>query len=134
MKKISGITAILLAGFILNIALVIYVYFAVEGGSPAINQGADWPTILNEIPQTLLIIAIAIFMPYIMVWSRRSKNNATTSQAEKIMLATTSLCAVLLFSVQETLSKELVLDMSWVVLWSVAVYFVLMPQKPTSDA
>jgi hypothetical protein len=127
MKKITSATTMLLAGFILNIALVIYVYFVVEGGSPAINQGADWPTILNEIPQTLLIIAIAIFMPYLMVWSRNKRNAAIAAQAGKIMLATTSLCAALLFSAHETLSKELVLDMSWVLLWSVSIYFVLMP-------
>jgi hypothetical protein len=128
MKKITGGTTILPAGFILNIALVIYVYFVVEGGSPAINQGADWPTILNEIPQTLLIIAIAIFVPYIMVWSRNKRNAAIASLAGKIMLATTSLCAVLLFSVHETLSKELVLDMSWVLLWSASIYFTLRPR------
>jgi hypothetical protein len=133
MARITGNTAILLAGFILNIILVIYAYFIVEGGSAAINQGADWPTILNEIPQTLMIIGIAIFMPYIMVWSRCRKNISIAALAGKIMLATTLLSAVLLFIVQQALSKELILDMSWVVLWSIAVYFILMPQQRPHD-
>lgn len=121
----------LLSGLILNIGLVAYVYFVVEGGPVALKQGGDWPAILNEIPQTVLIFSLAILLPYWMVWSRRMADFAWLSRVGRAMLAETLVCAALVASFHEALYKELTMDIGWVMLWGVASYFVLIA-KPSS--
>ena len=133
MSQISNHAVRLLAGFMLNIALLIYVYFVVEGGPVAIHQGGDWMAILNEVPQTIVIFMVAVFMPYIMVWSRCKENSAVISLAGTVMLAPTVIACVVIASAQQALTKELTLDISWLILWGIAVYFVLIPQKSSSS-
>ncbi len=131
MSKIFNHAVQLLAGFMLNVALLIYVYFVVEGGPVAIQQGGDWVAILNEVPQTIVIFIVAVFMPYIMVWSRCKENSAAISLAGTVMLTPTVIACVVIVSAQQALTKELTLDISWLILWGIAVYFVLIPQKPS---
>lgn len=130
MRKISNHAASLLAGFILNITLLIYVYFMVEGGPVSIQQGGDWIAILNEVPQTILVFLVAVFMPYLMAWSRCKENVDLIFMASTIMLATTVISCVVIITAQHALTKELTLDIGWLTLWGTAFYFALIPQKP----
>jgi hypothetical protein len=118
----------LLAGFILNIGLVIYVYLLVEGGPVAGN----WLEILNEVPQTILIFIVAIFLPYFMLWSRRKKISSTLFLAGCLMLTTTAASCLVIASANEALTKEMTMDIGWLALWGIAVYFVIIP-PPTSS-
>lgn len=129
MSKIFNHAVQLLAGFMLNVALLIHVYFVVGGGPVAIQQGADWVAILNEVSQTIVIFIVAVFMPYIMVWSRYKENPTATSLAGTAMLTPTVVACVVVVSAQQALTKELALDISWLILWGIAVYFVLIHQK-----
>lgn len=129
MRNIFSRAISLLAGFILNIALLIYVYFLVGGGPVSIQQGGDWIAILNEVPQIILIFMVAVFMPYLMVWSRCKENSDLISLAGKVMLATTLISCAVIITAQHALTQELALDISWLILWSTAFYFALIPQK-----
>ena len=128
-NRILSFKARLLAGFALNMVLLSYVYFGVEGGPVSIQQGGGWEAILNELPQTILIFMVAVLMPYIMVWSRCKKNTAVISLASTVMLASTVISCVLIVLAHKPVIKELTLDLSWVILWGTSVYFVLMPQR-----
>jgi hypothetical protein len=69
--------ASLLIGFIVNIALVIYVYFVVESGSATLKPDLNWLTILNELPQTVVTIIVAVLLPYIMIWVKVYRRDAS---------------------------------------------------------
>lgn len=132
MRKIPNHAMRLLAGFVLNITLLIYVYFVVEGGPVAIQQGGELLAILNELPQTILIFLLAVFMPYFMVWSKCKEASVEISQASAVMLATTVISCVVVASAKQALTKELALDIGWMFLFGTAVYFVLVSPRTFS--
>lgn len=115
-------------GLALNTILVCYVHIVVEGGPDSLKGDADWPTILNEIPQTVLIVLVAVFMPYFLLHYKRMAKHTAIATGSRVMLITTCLAAVLIFASHSILTKELTLDISWVILWITALYFVLKPE------
>jgi len=115
-------------GLALNTILVFYVHIIVEGGPDSLKGDADWPTIFNEIPQTVLIIVVAVLMPYLLMHYKRTAKHTSIATGSKVMLTTTCLAAVLIFASHTMLTKELTLDISWVILWITALYFVLIPE------
>ncbi len=117
-----------IVGFAANVAMVFYVYLVEEGGPISIQQGGNWLEMLNEVPQTILIYIVAVFMPYFMIWSK-CRESAKYRLASNLMLVTTSICCLLLIIVEATLSKELVVDIGWVLLWAIALFFLLVPAR-----
>ena len=128
MSQINRYPVSWLAGLIFNVALVFYVYLVVEGGPDSVRHGADWPTILNEIPQMILIVLVAVFLPYLMLWFKCKEKGSTISPPGRLMLVTTVCSALVIISAQATLTMELALDIGWVFLWVIAVYFILIPE------
>ncbi|MEQ1915327.1 MAG: hypothetical protein ABL856_01220 [Gallionella sp.] len=59
-----------IVGLTLNTVLVFYVNIMVEGGPNSLKGRADWPTILNEVPQSILIVLVAVLLPYLMLLTR----------------------------------------------------------------
>lgn len=124
----------LLAGLALNIALMIYVYFMVDGGPVSVRQSGDWLAILNEVPLTLLFFLAAILKPYLMVWWRCKKNAEVISWAGMVMLATTAVaCLIIFFLAEKPITKNVTLYVNWVFLWGASTYFVLIPQRTLSS-
>lgn len=115
-------------GLALNTLLVFYVHIIVEGGPDSLKGDADWPTILNDIPQAVLIVLVAVLMPYLLLHYKRIAKHASITTSSRVMLATTGVAAVLIFASHTMLTKELTLDISWVILWVTAVYFALIPE------
>jgi hypothetical protein len=116
-----------MAGLLINIALVFYVYFFVEGGSTAIRQGGGWVAILNEIPQTLVTIAVAVILPYFMIWNKFKHKINVLLSAGSVMLATTLISGLVIVFSHLALTKELSIDIGWVILWFSAFYFYMLP-------
>lgn len=125
MNKTSVPNAPFFIGFIVNIVLVLYVYFAVEGGPASMRQGGDWVAILNEIPETLVTIIVAIALPYLMIWTRSKNERDITASAGKAMLATTLISAAAIILSRNSMAKELSMDIGWVILWFTAFYFLM---------
>lgn len=115
-------------GLALNAVLVFYVNIMVEGGPNSLKGGADWPTILNEVPQSILIVLVAVLMPYLMLHYKRKAKRTSILSASRVMMASTAIAAVLILFSSSMLVKELTLDIGWVFLWVIAVYFVLIPE------
>ena len=123
----------LLLGFSLNIVMFIYVYFVVEGGPAATREGFDWLAIFNEVPQTILIVLIGIFSPYFMLWAKFRNKSSRILIAGSVMLATTVISCLLVSIIQIAVYREIMMDVSWVILWAIAVNFILSPQEAQSD-
>jgi len=117
---------------LINLALLSYVYFAVEGGPAALRSGGSWEAVLNEVPQTVLIAVFSIFLPYFMVWSKCKRQASCLKTAADMMLVTTMLFGIAIMLASTPLAKELLLDISWVVLWFTGLYFVLLSPKDSS--
>ena len=116
-------------GLGLNTVLVFYVNIMVEGGPNSLKGGADWPTILNEVPQSILIVLVAVLMPYLMLHYKRKAKRTSITLASRVMLVTTAAASILIVASSTMLVKELTLDIGWVFLWVIAVYFVLIPEN-----
>lgn len=116
-------------GLGLNAILVFYVNIMVEGGPNSLKGGADWPTILNEVPQSLLIVLVAVLVPYLMLHFKRKAKRTSIRLGSRVMLVSTVLAAALIFASSSMLVQELTLDIGWVMLWVIAVYFVLIPES-----
>ena len=129
MKDIDNNPPSWLIGLVLNTVLVFYVNIMVEGGPNSLKGGADWPTILNEVPQSVLIVLVAVLMPYLMLHYKRKAKRTSITLASRVMMATTAAASILIFASSSMLVKELTLDISWVFLWVIAVYFVLIPEN-----
>lgn len=115
------------AGLLINILLVFYVYFFVEGGPIALQQGGDWVAVMNEVPQTVLIIIAGILLPYYMVWNKRKSSPAIIATAGYVMLGVTLCSALVIVLASAAMIKEVTMDISWVILWFTAVYFMMAP-------
>lgn len=111
-------------GFMINVMLSLYVYFDVEGGPASIKQG-DWVAMLNEIPQTLVTIIVAIVLPYLMLWAKHKDDTGKVSSAGKVMLVTTLISAAIILLSHNPLAKELSMDIGRVILWFTAFYFMM---------
>lgn len=129
MKDIDNNPLSWMLGLALNTLLVFYVHIMVEGGPDSLKGGTDWPTILNDVPQTILIVLVAVLMPYMMLHYKRKAKRASITIASRVMLATTMCGGVLILVSQTMLTKELTLDIGWVFLWVIAIYFVLIPES-----
>lgn len=129
MKDIDNNPPSWMLGFALNTVLVFYVNIMVEGGPNSLKGGADWPTILNEVPQSVLIVLVAVLMPYLMLHYKRKAKRTSITLASRVMMVSSVVAAVLIFSSNTMMVKELTLDISWVFLWVIAVYFVLIPEN-----
>jgi hypothetical protein len=93
----------------------------------------DWLGILNEVPQTIVMILVGILMPYVMVWSKCRAHVARLMLACRAMLVTSVLNCALIMMLQAAVSKEIALDIGWVILWGIAMYFVLIPPRSFED-
>jgi ABC-type glycerol-3-phosphate transport system permease component len=113
MKDIDNNPLSWMLGLALNTLLVFYVHIMVEGGPDSLKGGTDWPTILNDVPQTLLIVLVAVLMPYMMLHYKRKAKRASITVASRVMLATTMCGGVLILVSQTMLTKELTLDIGW---------------------
>ncbi|MDD4978761.1 MAG: hypothetical protein PHI29_09025 [Gallionella sp.] len=129
MKDIDNNPLSWIVGLTLNTVLVFYVNIMVEGGPNSLKGGADWPTILNEVPQSILIVLVAVLLPYLMLHYKRKAKRTSITLASRVMMASTAVAAVLIFASSTMLVKELTLDIGWVFLWVIAVYFVLIPEN-----
>ncbi len=129
MKDIDNNPLSWILGLALNTVLVFYVHIMVEGGPDSLKGGTDWPTILNDVPQTILIVLVAVLMPYMMLHYKRKAKRASITVASRVMMATTMCSGVLILVSKTMLTKELTLDISWVFLWVISVYFVLIPES-----
>lgn len=129
MKNIDNNPLSWMLGLALNSVLVFYVQIIVKGGPDSLKGGADWPTLLNEVPQTILIILVAVLMPYMMLHFKRKAKLTSIIVASRFMLATTVCASVLIFAAQSMLTKELTLDIGWALLWVSSFYFVLIPES-----
>ena len=117
----------LLAGLALNIALMGYIYFLVDGGPAAVKQG-DWMAILNEIPMTLVFFLAGVFKPYLMVWSKCRKNPDVIMAAGRVMLVSTAIACWASYSFESNVAKDMALYINWAMLWAASAYYVLLPQ------
>lgn len=129
MKDIDNNPLSWIVGLTLNTVLVFYVNIIVEGGPNSLKGGADWPTILNEVPQSVLVVLVAVLMPYLMLHYKRKAKRTSITLASRVMMVSTAVAAVLIFASSTMLVKELTLDIGWVFLWVIAVYFVLIPEN-----
>lgn len=135
MRSLFNHKSQLLAGLALNIALMIYVYFMVDGGPASMRRSGDWLAILNEVPLTLLFFLAAILKPYLMVWWRCKKNAEVSWWAGMAMLATTAVtCLIIVFLAEKPLAKDMALYINWVFLWGASTYFVLIPQRTLASS
>lgn len=123
------VTLAFFAGLIINVALVCYVYFFVEGGPVALQQGGDWMAVLNEVPQTVLITIAGILLPYYMVWNKLRRNPSRLKTASQVMLAVTISAAAVIVFAHAAMIREVAMDISWVILWFTAVYFMMAPDR-----
>lgn len=116
----------LFAGLFLNIALMIYVYFVVDGGPASVRDG-NWIAMLNEVPTTALFFLAAILKPYLMVWWKCRPYTATFALAGKVMLLTTLLACLIVSISGSPMANDLTMYINWVLLWGASTYFVLVP-------
>lgn len=133
LKAVLNYKSLLLAGLALNVALIIYVYFVVDGGPASVQQGGDWMAILNEVPITLLFFLAAVFKPYLMVWSKCRNNSDVILPAGTVMLITTTIACLIIILAGQAVTKDLALYINWALLWGASAYFVLTPQRTTSE-
>lgn len=129
MKLIFNYKSLLLAGLSLNIALMIYIYFLVDGGSAAMRQGGGWMAILNEIPMTVLFFLAGVFKPYFMVWSKCRKHPELIWRAAAVMFATTAMACLISFVAKTGMVKDMALYINWAFLWAASAYYVLINQQ-----
>ena len=80
MNRIGNIA--FFTGFLLNIALTLYV----KGGSVVMQFNSDWLHLLNELPETVATLTVAVLLPYVMI---RSQNRNKLISAGSTMLCTT---------------------------------------------
>lgn len=113
-------------GLFLNVALMVYVYFVVDGG-PASMRDGNWLSILNEVPTTALFFLAAILKPYLMVWWKCRPYTATFAMAGNVMLLTTLLACLIVSLSANPLANDLAMYINWVLLWGASTYFVLVP-------
>jgi hypothetical protein len=114
--KLFGYKPILLAGLFLNVALFVYVYFIVDGGSASIQLDGGWMAILNEVPITLLFFLASVFKPYLMVWSKCRNNSFLITSAGLVMLATTAAASLIAILAVQVVTKNIVLYINWALL------------------
>lgn len=133
LKLIFNYKSLLLTGLALNIFIIIYIYFIVDGGPVSVQQGGDWMAILNEVPMTILFFLAGVFKPYLMVWSRCRKNFDVISLAGTLMLTTTLIAFFIIIYSEKALTKDLALYLNWALLWGASAYFVLTPQRISSS-
>lgn len=119
----------LLAGLVLNVALMIYVYIIVGGGAASLQHKEDWLSILNEVPITIVFFLAAILKPYLMVWWRCRRNVDVITSAGTVMLVITAIAGVIALSAGSALAKDLAMYINWAFLWAASTYFVLLPQQ-----
>ena len=131
-RQMLNYKSLLLAGLLLNVALMIYVYFIVDGGPASVQQSGDWMAILNEVPITLLFFLAAVFKPYLMVWSKCKKNISIALSAGATMFATTAIACLIIFIAKQAMIKDLTMYINWALLWGASAYFVLVPQRVSS--
>lgn len=117
----------LLAGLVLNVALMVYVYIIVDGG--AVQHKKDWLSLLNEMPITVVFFLAAILKPYLMVWWRCRKNVDVIASAGTVMLVITAIACVIALNAGSALAKDLAMYINWAFLWAASTYFVLLPQR-----
>ena len=134
LRKIFNYKSLLLAGLSLNVALLIYVYFIVDGGPASVRQSGDWMAILNEVPITLLFFLAAVFKPYLMVWSKSKKHISIGSSAGATMFATTACACLIIYLAKQAVTKDLTLYINWALLWGASAYFVLVPQESSDES
>jgi len=132
MKLMFNFKSLLLAGLALNVALIIYVYFMVDGGPVSVQQGGDWMAILNEVPMTVLFFLAGVFKPYLMVWSKCRKNSDLILQAGTVMFTTTAIACLISFVADIKMAKDMALYINWALLWAASAYFVLLPRQTSS--
>ena len=132
LKQILNYKSLLLAGLLLNVVLMIYVYFIVDGGPASVQQSGDWMAILNEVPITLLFFLAAVFKPYLMVWSKCKKNISIALSAGATMFTTTAIACIIIFLTKQAMIKDLTMYINWALLWGASAYFVLVPQRVSS--
>ena len=133
MKSLFSYKSLLLSGLVLNIALMIYVYFIVDGGPVSIRQHAGWVAILNEVPIVVLFYLAGIVKPYLMLWSKSKNNSDGISLAGTVMLTTTAFACLIIILAGKPLTKDLTLYINWAFLWGTSAYFVLIPKRITSS-
>ena len=132
MKVLFSYKSLLLYGLVLNIALMIYVYFVVDGGPVSIRQDAGWVAILNEVPIVVLFYLAGILKPYLMLWSKSRKDLEGISLAGAVMLTTTAIACLIIILAGKPLMKDLTLYINWALLWGTSAYFVLIPKRISS--
>jgi hypothetical protein len=133
-KLFFNYKSLLLAGLVLNIAVIIYVYFIVGGGPASMKQSGDWMAIFNEVPLTFLFFLAAVFKPYLMVWSKCRKYIDVVFTAGMVMLATTAISSLIILLAKQTLTQDLTMYVNRALLWGTSTYFVLAPkQDPTIE-
>jgi hypothetical protein len=132
-NKIFNFKLIILAGLALNIAITIYVYFMVDGGPVSLKQGGDWMAILNEIPMVVLFYLAGVLKPYLMIWSKCRKNPDIISMASTVMLATTAVASWIIMLAATPITKDVTLYSNWALLWGASAYYVLIPQRTSSN-
>jgi hypothetical protein len=132
-KKILNFKLIILTGLALNIAITIYVYFMVDGGPVSLKQGGDWMAILNEVPMVVLFYLAGVLKPYLMIWSKCRKNPDIISAASTVMLVTTAIASWIIILAATPLTKDITLYCNWALLWGASAYYVLIPQRTSSN-
>lgn len=124
MNRIGNIA--FFSGFIFNIALTLYV----KGGSIALQLNGDWLHLLNELPETLATLIVAVILPYVMVRSR-SRNKLIS--AGNTMLFTTLISGTVILFAHTALAHILSLYIGWVILWFTAFYFMMVANSEHSE-
>ncbi len=128
MKLLLSYKSALLSGLVLNIALMIYVYFVVDGGPVSIRQGAGWVAILNEVPIVVLFYLAGIVKPYLMLWSKSKNNSDGILFAGTVMFTTSAIACLIIIFASKAVTKDLTLYINWALLWGTSAYFVLVPK------
>lgn len=65
-----------------------------------------------------------------MVWWRCRKNADVVALAGAMMLGVAVIACAIAWTAGKPMVKDLTMYISWVLLWSVSTYFVLIPQRP----
>lgn len=132
-KLIFNHKSLLLAGIALNVALMIHVYFIVDGGPASMQQGGNLMAVLNEVPMTILFFLASVFKPYLMVWSRCRGNSDIILSAGTVMFSTTAIACLIVSLAGKPVIKDLTLYINWAFLWAASAYFALTPQRTLSS-
>ncbi len=117
MNRIGNIA--FFTGFLLNIALTLYV----KGGSVVMQFNSDWLHLLNELPETVATLTVAVLLPYVMI---RSQNRNKLISAGSTMLCTTVISGTIILFTHTELAHILSLYIGWVILWFTAFYFSML--------